>query len=69
MKRRYFPPKAPTMDSPRARSDAVQYLTNVRDISTVTTEKLCRCYRLKPATAEKMLTQELMRRAAHDSAR
>lgn len=54
----------PGIDSPRARAQAVLFLTQCVKLDHLTVEFLSHQYRLKPKTAEYLLWQEKQRRAA-----
>ena len=56
--------RRPGVDSPRARADAIWFLTNCGRLAEVTAGELADRYRLKVETAETLLGQERGRRAA-----
>lgn len=57
----------PGIDSPRARANAILFLTQCVKLDHLTVEFLSRQYRLKPPTAQALLLAETKRREAWDA--
>jgi hypothetical protein len=62
-RRKFHSYSPPGTDSPRAKANAVLFLVGARSLDNVTAQSLAHTYRLKPATAEQLLWQEVQRRA------
>ncbi|MFS0736952.1 hypothetical protein ABC347_07870 [Sphingomonas sp. 1P06PA] len=64
MRRQYRPEyQMPSIDSPTAQANAKTFLCNARSLEGWDVDRLAHFYRLKPKTAEYLLTLEQGRRA------